>query len=359
MEVFLPIAQVFVNPIEILLLSAIVGVLSGLFGVGGGFLMTPFLIFLGIPPAYAVANEANNILATSVSGSTTYYLKNILDYKMGFMIVIGGAIGTTLGIYTFTYFKGIGKIDTVISLAYMYILAIIGTLMLVESLREIDQAKRNVLAKKKAHVHYWIHGLPLRMRFPKSKLYESIFTPIIIGLIVGFIAAIMGIGGAFILVPAMIYIIKMPTKLVPGTSLFVTIFVSVIVTFLHSFNYGSIDLLLVLMLVVGSIVGVQLGQKLGERIDSSGLRALLAILLLIVGIAIAYDTFFADEVINGTTMSVKSDLNFFSRFIIDFSKEMPFFYGLFSIMFAIILGVAAAFLRRFISNLKGKIFIKS
>ncbi len=359
MEVFLPIAQVFVNPIEILLLSAIVGVLSGLFGVGGGFLMTPFLIFLGIPPAYAVANEANNILATSVSGSTTYYLKNILDYKMGFMIVIGGAIGTTLGIYTFTYFKGIGKIDTVISLAYMYILAIIGTLMLVESLREIDQAKRNVLAKKKAHVHYWIHGLPLRMRFPKSKLYESIFTPIIIGLIVGFIAAIMGIGGAFILVPAMIYIIKMPTKLVPGTSLFVTIFVSVIVTFLHSFNYGSIDLLLVLMLVIGSIVGVQLGQKLGERIDSSGLRALLAVLLLIVGIAIAYDTFFADEVINGTTISVKSDLNFFSRFIIDFSKEMPFFYGLFSIMFAIILGVAAAFLRRFISNLKSKIFIKS
>ncbi len=359
MEVFLPIAQVFVNPIEILLLSAIVGVLSGLFGVGGGFLMTPFLIFLGIPPAYAVANEANNILATSVSGSTTYYLKNILDYKMGFMIVIGGAIGTTLGIYTFTYFKGIGKIDTVISLAYMYILAIIGTLMLVESLKEIDQAKRNVLAKKKAHVHYWIHGLPLRMRFPKSKLYESIFTPIIIGLFVGFIAAIMGIGGAFILVPAMIYIIKMPTKLVPGTSLFVTIFVSVIVTFLHSFNYGSIDLLLVLMLVIGSIVGVQLGQKLGERIDSSGLRALLAVLLLIVGIAIAYDTFFAEEVINGAKISVKSDLNFFSRFIIDFSKEMPFFYGLFSIMFAIILGAAAAFLRRFISNLKSKIFIKS
>ena len=231
--------------------------------------------------------------------------------------------------------------------------------MLVESLREIDQAKRNVLAKKKAHVHYWIHGLPLRMRFPKSKLYESIFTPIIIGLIVGFIAAIMGIGGAFILVPAMIYIKKMPTKLVPGTSLFVTIFVSVIVTFLHSFNYGSIDLLLVLMLVVGSIVGVQLGQKLGEKIDSSGLRALLAVLLLIVGIAIAYDTFFADEVINKTAISVKSDLNFFSRFIIDFSKEMPFFYGLFSIMFAIILGVAAAFLRRFVSNLKSKIFIKS
>ncbi|MDC0621799.1 sulfite exporter TauE/SafE family protein [Candidatus Pelagibacter sp.] len=359
MEVFLPIAQVFVNPIEILLLSAIVGILSGLFGVGGGFLMTPFLIFLGVPPAYAVANEANNILATSVSGSTTHYLKNTLDYKMGFMIVIGGTIGTILGILTFTYFKDLGKIDTVISLAYMYILAIIGTLMLVESLGEIDRAKRNVVVKKKLHVHYWIHGLPLRMRFPKSKLYESIFTPILIGLLVGFIAAIMGIGGAFILVPAMIYIIKMPTRLVPGTSLFVTIFVSVIVTFLHSFNYGSIDLLLVAMLVVGSIIGVQIGQKLGERIDSSGLRALLAVLLLLVGIAIAYDTFFAEQVQREISSVSNSDLNFFSKFIQEFSNDMPFFYGLFSIMFAVFLGVSAAFIRRFISDFKKKMLMKS
>ena len=359
MEVFLPIAQVFINPIEILFLSAIVGVLSGLFGVGGGFLMTPFLIFLGVPPAYAVANEANNILATSVSGSTTHYLKNTLDYKMGLMIVVGGVIGTSLGIYTFTYFKGIGKIDTVISLAYMYILAIIGTLMLVESLGEIDKAKKNLLIKKKLHVHYWIHGLPLRMRFPKSKLYESAFTPIIIGLLVGFIAAIMGIGGAFILVPAMIYVIKMPTKLVPGTSLFVTIFVSVIVTFLHSFNYGSIDLMLVFMLVIGSIIGVQVGQKIGEKIDSSGLRALLAVLLLIVGIAIAYDSFFAEEIQKETIKVINADLNFFSLFIKQFSEEMPFFYGLFSIMFAIFLGVAAAFIRRFVSNFKKKILLKS
>ena len=359
MEVFLPIAQVFINPIEILLLSALVGVLSGLFGVGGGFLMTPFLIFMGVPPAYAVANEANNILATSVSGSTTHYLKNTLDYKMGFMIVIGGSIGTALGIYTFTYFKDIGKIDTVISLAYMYILAIIGSLMLVESLGEIDKAKKNIIERRKLHVHYWIHGLPFRMRFPKSKLYESIFTPIIIGLIVGFIAAIMGIGGAFILVPAMIYIIKMPTRLVPGTSLFVTIFVSVIVTFLHSINYGSIDLMLVLLLIVGSILGVQIGQKLGEKIDSSGLKALLAILLLIVGIAIAYDTFFAEEIQNEINKVNNKDLNFFSNFIKDFSKDMPFFYGLFSIMFAVILGISAAFIRRFISNLRKKYFVKA
>jgi uncharacterized membrane protein YfcA len=359
MEVFLPIAQVSINAVEILFLSAIVGILSGLFGVGGGFLMTPFLIFLGVPPAYAVANEANNILATSVSGSTTHYLKNTLDYKMGFMIVIGGAIGTLLGIYTFSYFKGIGKIDTVISLAYMYILAIIGTLMLVESLGEIDNSRKNALIKKKLHVHYWIHGLPLRMRFPKSKLYESIFTPIIIGLMVGFIAAIMGIGGAFILVPAMIYIIKMPTKLVPGTSLFVTIFVSVIVTFLHAFNYGSIDLVLVLLLVVGSIIGVQSGQKLGEKINSSGLKALLAILLLAVGIAIAYDTFFVEHIEKEVMQVNNDDLNALSMLVKKFSQEMPVVYSLFSIFFAIALGIGAAFIRRFFSDLRKKHFSKS
>ena len=325
MEVYLPIAEVNINAVEILLLSAIVGVLSGLFGVGGGFLMTPFLIFLGVPPAYAVANEANNILATSVSGSTTHYLKNTLDYKMGLMIVAGGAIGTLLGIYTFSYFQDMGKIDVVIALAYMYILAIIGSLMLVESLGEIDKQRRNVLVKKKLHVHYWIHGLPFRLRFPKSKLYESAFTPIIIGLFVGFIAAIMGIGGAFILVPAMIYIIGMPTKLVPGTSLFVTIFVSVIVTFLHAFNYGSIDLLLVLMLVTGSIIGVQIGQKLGEKINSSGLRALLAILLLLVGIAMAYDTFFAEKVETEIVKVLDNDLNFFQCLFKNFHKRCHYF----------------------------------
>ena len=359
MDVFLPIAEVSVNIIAIFSLSAVVGILSGLFGVGGGFLMTPFLIFLGVPPTYAVANEANNILATSVSGSTTHYLKDTLDYKMGFMIVIGGAIGTLIGIWTFTYFKGIGKIDIVISLAYMYILAIIGTAMLVEGLGEIDKARKKIITKKKLHVHYWIHGLPLRMRFQKSKLYESAFTPIIIGLIVGFIAAIMGIGGAFILVPAMIYIIGMPTRLIPGTSLFVTIFVSVIVTFLHAFNYGSIDLILVFMLVTGSIVGVQCGQKLGESVESTGLKTLLAVLLLLVGIAIAYDTFFATEAVVGINKINVDDLNPLSMFIKKLSNEVPVLYGLFSIVFAIILGIAAAFIRRFFSNLRKKYLKKT
>ena len=359
MEVFLPIAEVSVNILAIFSLSGIVGILSGLFGVGGGFLMTPFLIFLGVPPTYAVANEANNILATSVSGSTTHYLKDTLDYKMGMMIVIGGAIGTILGIFTFTYFKDIGKIDIVISLAYMYILAIIGTAMLVEGLGEIDRARKKILTKKKLHVHYWIHGLPLRMRFKKSKLYESAFTPIIIGLIVGFIAAIMGIGGAFILVPAMIYIIGMPTKLIPGTSLFVTIFVSAIVTVLHAFNYGSIDLILVFMLVTGSIIGVQCGQKIGESIDSTELKTLLAVLLLAVGIAIAYDSFFADHVLNEVKKVETSNLNPLSQFIKRLSVDVPMLYGLFSIVFAILLGVAAAFIRRFLSNMRKRYFKKA
>ncbi len=280
MDFFLPVAEVYVSLPLIFILSLVVGILSGLFGVGGGFLMTPFLIFLGIPPSYAVANEANNILGTSVSGSTTHWLKNTLDYKMGFMIVIGGAIGTIIGIITFTYFKDIGKINIVISLAYMYILAIIGTIMLVQGISEIDRARKKIVIKQKLHSHYWIHGLPLRMRFKKSQLYESAFTPIIIGLIVGFIAAIMGIGGAFLLVPAMIYIIGMPTRLVPGTSLFVTIFVSAIVTVLHALNYGSIDLILVAVLIFGSILGVQVGQKLGEKIDSSEFKTILAAIVV-------------------------------------------------------------------------------
>ena len=355
MEVFLPIAEVSVNILAIISLSGIVGILSGLFGVGGGFLMTPFLIFLGVPPVYAVANEANNILATSVSGSTTHYLKDTLDYKMGFMIVIGGAIGTILGILTFTYFKGIGKIDIVISLSYMYILAIIGTAMLVEGLGEIDRARKKIITKKKLHVHYWIHGLPLRIRFQKSKLYESAFTPIIIGLIVGFIAAIMGIGGAFILVPAMIYIIGMPTRLIPGTSLFVTIFISAIVTVLHAFNYGSIDLILVGMLIFGSIIGVQFGQKIGEFIDSTELKTLLAVLLLAVGIAIAYDSFFAEHVVKGLTSVDIENLNPLSIFIRKLSLEVPILYGLFSIVFALLFGIGSALIRRLLSNLRKKI----
>ena len=359
MEYFLPIAEVYVSLPLIFTLSLIVGILSGLFGVGGGFLMTPFLIFLGVPPAYAVPNEANNILGTSISGSTTHYLKGTLDYKMGLMIVAGGTVGTLLGILTFTYFQDIGKINIVISLSYMYILAIIGTMMLVQGVSEIDRARKKIVLKQKLHSHYWIHGLPFRMRFKKSRLYESIFTPIIIGLIVGFIAAIMGVGGAFILVPAMIYIIGMPTKLIPGTSLFVTIFVSAIVTILHAFNYGSIDLILVTVLICGSILGVQVGQKIGEKVDSSQFKTILALLLLLVGIAIAYDTFFAEEATKVITGNGTKTLGPVSQFVKKLSDEVPVLYGLTSLVLALVLGVGAAIIRRQLSNLRKKIMDKS
>ena len=356
MEIYLPIIQVKIDILFILFLSFAVGVLSGLFGVGGGFLMTPFLIFLGIPPIYAVPNEVNNILATSVSGSLTHWFKNTLDYKMGFMIIIGGVVGTILGILTFSFFKEIGKLSLMISLSYMYLLAIIGTLMLLEGASEIDRARKKIILKKKLHTHYWIHGLPLKLRFPKSRLYESVFTPIILGIIVGFVAALMGVGGAFLLVPAMIYLIGMPVKFIPGTSLFVTIFISAIVTVLHAFNYGSIDLILVITLIVGSIFGVQVGQKVGQYLDSSHLKTLFAMLLCVVAIAIAYETFFSDvpkRALENEIVNVDL-LNAFSRFIIKFADEAPLLYGSFAIILAISMGCLGAAIRQFLSKYKNK-----
>ena len=356
LEIYLPIAQVNVDIFLLLFLSLSVGVLSGLFGVGGGFLMTPFLIFMGIPPVYAVPNEVNNILATSVSGSLTHWFKNTLDYKMGLLIVSGGIVGTLLGITSFTYFSEIGKISLIISLLYMYLLAIVGTLMIIEGVKEVDQARKKIIIKKKLHEHNWFQGLPFRVRFQKSKLYESALTPILLGLIVGFVAAMMGIGGAFLMVPAMIYIVGMPVKLIPGTSLFVTIFISAIVTILHAFNYGSIDLTLVVPLILGSILGVQLGQKLGQFLDSSHLKTLFALLLCSVAIAIAYDSFFRDKTNDIVTNKVvNTDLNIFAEFTLRFSNESPLLYGAFAIILAIALGALAAWMRRIASPIIKKL----
>ncbi len=350
LDIYLPIAQVNVDIFLLLFLSLAVGVLSGLFGVGGGFLMTPFLIFMGIPPVYAVPNEVNNILATSVSGSLTHWYKNTLDYKMGLLIVSGGVVGTIIGITTFSYFSEIGKISLIISLLYMYLLAIVGTLMLIEGIKEKNRQNKKVLIKQKLHDHNWLQGLPLRMRFHKSKLYESAIVPIFLGLVVGFVASMMGIGGAFLMVPAMIYIVGMPIKLIPGTSLFVTIFISAIVTILHAFNYGSIDLFLVIPLILGSIVGVQLGQKLGQFLDSTELKSLFAMLLLSVSIAIGYDSFFRDKskVSNGKQI-INPDLNALAEFTVKFSNDVPFLYGALAILLAISLGALAAFARKILS----------
>ena len=351
MEYFLPIAQVEINIAFIFILSLFVGVLSGLFGVGGGFLMTPFLIFMGIPPAYAVANEANNILASSTSGSLTHWFKKTMDMKMGWMIISGGLVGTALGMLTFGYFKGINKIDIVITLAYMYVLAIIGSFMLRDGIMEIDRIKKKVIIKKKLHTHYWIHGLPFRTRFKTSKVYESALVPILLGIIVGFVAAIMGVGGAFLMVPAMIYLIGMPTKLVPGTSLFVTIFVTGFVVASHAFAYNTIDLVLVLILIVGSIAGVHTGQKIGQKLQGSELKTLLALLMISVGVLMAYDTFFR----NGPpAIAIPTDkiveISEFGNTIFNLSTKYPVVYGISSIFLELVAGVAVSFIRRQISK---------
>ena len=360
MEIYLPVVQVHIDIILILFVSFVVGVLSGLFGVGGGFLMTPLLIFLGIPPVYAVPNEINNILASSISGSLTHWFKNTLDYKMGLMIIIGGVLGTIMGIASFNFFKEIGKLSLIISLSYMYLLAIIGTLMLIEGAKEIDRARKKLILKQKLHTHYWIHGLPLKVRFSKSRLYESAFTPILLGVVVGFVAALIGVGGAFLMVPAMIYIIGMPVKLIPGTSLFVTVFISALVTILHAFNYGSIDLILVIILVIGSIIGVQVGQKVGQYLDSSHLKTLFALLLCAVAIAIAYNTFFFEGVRQLKEIEIVNyeNLNFFSKFISKLSENNPLLYGSMAILLAIFLGIISAGARQLLSKYKYMFLIK-
>ena len=351
MEVYLPIAEVQINILLILSVSFVVGFMSGLFGVGGGFLMTPFLIFMGIPPAYAVANEANNILASSTSGALTHWFKKTMDLKIGWMIIGGGLVGTMFGILTFGYFKGIGKIDLIITLSYMYLLAILGSFMLRDGLMEIDRLKKKVTIKKKLHTHYWIHGLPFRTRFKTSKVYESALVPIILGIVVGFIAAIMGVGGAFLMVPAMIYLIGMPVKLIPGTSLFVTIFVTGFVVVSHAFIYHTIDLVLVLILITGSIAGVHTGQKIGQKLQGSELKSLLALLMILIGVFMAYDTFFR----NGTpVIKIPTDkiveISGFGNTIYTLSEKYPIVYGISAIFIALVSGVAISFLRKKISQ---------
>ena len=313
--------------------------------------MTPFLIFMGIPPAYAVANEANNILASSTSASLTHWFKKTMDLKIGWMIIAGGSVGTLLGIFTFSYFKEMGKIDLIITLAYMYVLAIIGSFMLRDGIMEIDRFKKKVIIKKKLHTHYWIHGLPFRTRFKTSKVYESALVPIILGIIVGFIAAIMGVGGAFLMVPAMIYLIGMPIKLVPGTSLFVTIFVTAFVVVLHAFTYNTIDLVLVLILITGSISGVHTGQKIGQQLKGSQLKTLLALLMISVGVLMAYDTFFRNgkPAIQITPDKI-AEVGEFGNTVYNLADKHPITYAVSAIFIALVLGVAVSFLRRKISR---------
>ena len=287
MEVFLPIAQVFINPVEILLLSAIVGVLSGLFGVGGGFLMTPLLVLLGIPPAVAVASEANHIVGSSLSGTIGHLKRNAVDIKLGNLLLVGGILGSFVGISIFNSLIKIGLIDLLITLTYFLFLTGVGSFMLYESLDSMGIFNKK--KRPKSYHHSWIMGLPIRMRFKKSGLYISIIPPLVIGFVVGILASIMGVGGGFIMIPAMIYIIRMPTSVVIGTSLYQIIFVTAIVTLLHSYHNQTVDIILALILLLGGAIGAQIGVKLSSKLKGPMLRASLAVLVLSVGIVMASD----------------------------------------------------------------------
>lgn len=287
MQIYLPIAEVSVNIFLLLGLGGGVGLLSGLFGVGGGFLMTPLLIFIGIPPAVAVATEANQIVASSISGVLAHWRRGNVDVKMGLALLLGGVIGSAFGVWLFTFLRGLGQLDLVIRLSYVVFLGIIGTLMLIESVRAM--MARNTQAPPKRHTHTWMHGLPFKMRFRRSRLYISAILPVSIGFLVGLLAAIMGVGGGFVMVPAMIYLLGMPTAVVVGTSLFQIIFVTANVTLLQSVTNHAVDVVLALLLLIGGVIGAQFGARMGARLHGEQLRGLLALLVIAVCLKLTFD----------------------------------------------------------------------
>jgi hypothetical protein len=287
MDIYLPIAEMSVNVVLILGLGGGVGFLSGLFGVGGGFLMTPLLMFIGIPPAVAVATEANQIVASSVSGVLAHWRRGNVDFKMGGVLLVGGFAGSSVGVWLFTVLRDLGQIDLVIKLSFVLFLGIIGGLMLVESVQAIVRRRKKAPPRKSKRS--WLDRMPLKMRFRRSRLYISVLLPILVGFVVGLLAAIMGVGGGFIMVPAMIYLLGMPTAVVVGTSLFQIIFVTANVTLLQSITNQTVDVVLALLLLFGGVVGAQFGARVGALLRGDQLRSLLALMVLIVCGKLAFD----------------------------------------------------------------------
>ena len=279
MSFYLPIAEIQINLLLILFFGFIVGFMSGLFGVGGGFLMTPLLIFMGIPPATAVGTESVQILGSSVSGAMAHGLKKNIDYEIGGFLLIGGIFGSTLGVILFNFFKESGNIDLIIKFLYILFLAIIGGLMLIESsISLVSEKKVETIAKKKKR--NFLDFLPMKIKFRQSKIYISILLPISVGIFVGFLSALMGVGGGFVMVPAMIYIFRMGTVLAIGTSLFQIVFVTLNVSILHAtFNF-SVDLILAIFLLIGGVIGAQYGSKFTSKFKGEQIRILLALIVL-------------------------------------------------------------------------------
>ncbi len=282
MQLYLPIAEVSVNIFLILGLGGLVGVLSGMFGVGGGFLITPLLFFVGIPPAVAVATSTNQIVASSFSALLAHLKRRTVDLRMGTVLLIGGLVGSSLGLVIFNYLRELGQVDLLVSLFYVVFLGIIGALMLVESVNAILKSRKAGGARKQRKHHYWVHNLPLKIKFRVSGLYISVIPPLLVGVLVGILSAIMGVGGGFIMVPAMIYLLGMPTKVVIGTSLFQIIFVTAYTTMLHATTNYTVDIMLALLLIVGGVIGAQVGTRIGLKLNAESLRILLALLVLLV-----------------------------------------------------------------------------
>jgi uncharacterized membrane protein YfcA len=289
-QIYLPIAEVSVNAFLLLGLGGLVGVLSGMFGVGGGFLMTPLLFFIGIPPAVAVATEANQIVASSFSGVLAHLRRRTVDLRMGTVLLVGGLVGAGVGVQVFSILREMGQVDLLVKLCYVVFLGVIGALMFVESLRAIRRARAKGPATRiERRQRGWIHALPLKMKFRTSGLYISVIPPLLVGLVVGVLAAVMGVGGGFIMVPAMIYLLGMPTKVVVGTSLFQIIFVTGFATLLHATTNYTVDMMLAVLLLVGGVVGAQVGTRIGTRLKAEQLRILLAVMVLAVCGTLAAD----------------------------------------------------------------------
>ena len=283
MSIYLPIAEMNVNIFLIVFIGMVVGTLSGLFGVGGGFLMTPLLIFLGIPPVVAVGSEAPHVLASSVSGVIAHWRKKNVDFKMGFFLLSGGVIGSTVGVNLFKLLKTYGQIDIVIQFLFIIFLGFIGMTMAFESAKTTIKNYRTTSAiRTKLHQHSWIHGLPFKLRFHRSKLYISAIPPILIGFFVGVLSAMMGVGGGFIMIPAMVYILGMSTNVVVGTSLFQIIFVTANSTFFQSYLNQTVDIVLSALMILGGVIGAQIGVRIGSQLKAEYLRGILAILVLLV-----------------------------------------------------------------------------
>lgn len=283
MHVYLPIAEVSVSPFVLLAIGISVGILSGMFGVGGGFLITPLLFLIGIPPAVAVATSANQVVASSFSGLMAHLKRRTVDLKMGSVLLGGGLLGATLGMLVFNYLKHLGQVDLAVQLCYVVFLGLIGTLMFIESLRAIRRSRAaGGTAPTARRQRTWVHALPFKMRFRESNLYISVIPPVLVGFGVGILSAIMGVGGGFIMVPAMIYILGMPTKVVIGTSLFQIIFVAGFTTMIHASTNFSVDIVLALFLLIGGVIGAQFGSMVGARLKAEQLRVLLAVLVMIV-----------------------------------------------------------------------------